>query len=119
MSVSSALIFPPSTEDPVERGSVRAEAPSIPGTGSGSSGENDQAPIAPSQVSSSEDAVKVQWDTSDQIVVYQFVNQQGTLILQVPSEQMLNVASQISQELAQEGVLKKPVGGAGGKDHGS
>jgi hypothetical protein len=118
MSVSSALIFPPSTEVPVERGSVRVEAPSIPGVGSGSSGENDQAQIAPAQASSPEDAVKVQWDTSDQIVVYQFVNQQGSLILQVPSEQMLNLASQISQELAQEAVPKEAVGVAGEEDNG-
>jgi len=66
-----------------------------------------------------EDAVKVQWNTSDQIAVYEFINRQGSLILQVPSEQMLNLASQISQELAQEDVAKEPLAGAGGKDHGS
>lgn len=121
MSVSSALIFPPSTEEPVERGSVRAEAATIPGAGSGSSGENAQAQIAPAEGPSPEDAVKVQWDTSDQIVVYQFVDQQGSLILQVPSEQMLNLASQITEELAHEGGSGevKPVDGAGGNDNGS
>lgn len=60
MSVGSALIFPPSTEDPVERGSVRAETPAIPGAGNDSNGENTSAQIAPAQVSSPEDAVKVQ-----------------------------------------------------------
>jgi hypothetical protein len=121
MSVSSALIFPPSAEAPVERGSVRAEAPTIPGAGSGSSGENTPTQTAPAEVPSAEDAVKVQWDTSDQIVVYQFVNQQGSLILQVPSEQMLNLASKITEELAQESASGEvqPVGGAGGKNHGS
>jgi hypothetical protein len=121
MSVSSALIFPPSTEAPVERGSVRVEAPTIPGVGSDSSGENAPAQTAPAEVPSPEDAVKVQWDTSDQIAVYQFVNQQGSLILQVPSEQMLNLASQITEELAQESASGevKPAGGAGGKDNGS
>lgn len=121
MSVSSALIFPPSTEAPVERGSVRVEAPTIPSAGSGSSGEDAPAQTAPAEVPSPEDAVKVQWDTSDQIVVYQFVNQQGSLILQVPSEQMLNLASQITEELAQASASGevKPVGGAGGKDNGS
>jgi hypothetical protein len=120
MSVSSALIFPPSTEAPVERGSVRVEAPPIPGLGSGSIGENDLAQIAPAQASSPEDAVKVQWDTSDRIVVYQFVNQQGSLILQVPSEQMLNLASQITEELVQETAPQgpQPVGDTGGKNNG-
>src|ERR1700691_5009858 len=121
MSVSSALIFPPSTEAPVERGSVRAEAPAIPSAGSGSIGENAPAQTAAAEVPSPEDAVKVQWDTSDQIVVYQFVNQQGSLILQVPSEQMLNLASEITEELAHESTSGevKPVDGAGGKDNGS
>jgi hypothetical protein len=119
MSVSSALIFPPSTADPVERGSVRAEPPSIPGAGNDSNGENTSAQIAPAQVSSPEDAVKVQWNTAGQIAVYEFVNRQGSLILQVPSEQMLNLASQVSQELAQEDVAKEQLAGAGGKDNGS
>jgi hypothetical protein len=118
MSVSSALIFPPSTEGPVERGGVRAEAFSIPGTGNGSGGENARAQIAPAGVPSPEDAVKVQWDNSDQIVVYQFLNQQGGLILQVPSEQMLNLASQISQELVQEAAQQASAAVEGGKDNG-
>jgi hypothetical protein len=119
MSVSSALIFPPSTEYPVDRGSVRAESPSIPGAGDGSNGENHPAQSAPVELSSPEDEVKVQWNTSDQIVVYQFMNQQGSLILQVPSEQMLNLASQITQELAEEAAPKAPLAVAGGKDNGS
>ena len=118
MSVSSALIFPPSTEGPVERGSVRAEAPSIPGSGDGSEWEKTAVQSPPAEIPSTEDAVKVQWNTPDQIVVYQFVTQQGSLILQVPSEQMLNLASQISQELAQEAAPKPPVGISGGKDNG-
>jgi hypothetical protein len=119
MSVSSALIFPPSTEGPVERGSVRADRPTIPGAGNGSSGESSPAQSAAAEAPSLEDAVKVQWDSSDQIVIYQFINQHGSLILQVPSEQMLNLASQISQELGKEAAPKEPVGGAGGKGHGS
>jgi hypothetical protein len=98
---------------------VRAESPSIPSAGNGSTGEN-----APSQSPSTglpipEDEVKVQWNDSDQIVVYQFVNRQGSLILQAPSGQMLNLASQIAQELAQKATSKAPLGVAGGKDNGS
>jgi len=117
MSVNSALIFPPSTAYPVDRGSVRAETPSIPLLGSSSTGENAPAQIAPAQGPSPEDAVKVQWDKSDQIVVYQFVNQQGCLILQVPSEQMLNLASQISEELVQEAAHQALAAIGGGKDN--
>jgi hypothetical protein len=119
MSVSSALIFPPSTEGPVERGSVRADAPAIPGAGNGSTGEGSPVQSPAAETPSAEDAVKVQWDSSDQIVIYQFINQHGSLILQVPSEQMLNLASQISQELGKEAAPKQPVGVAGGKDNGS
>lgn len=118
MGVSSALTYPPSTEAPAERGSVRAEAPTIPGSGSGSEGEKSAVQTPPAEVPSPEDAVKVQWNTPDQIVVYQFVNQQGSLILQVPSEQMLNLASQISQELAHEAAPEPPAGISGGKNHG-
>ncbi len=119
MSVSSALIFPPSTEEPVDRGSVRAESPSIPGAGDGSNRENSAAQNSSAVLSSPEDEVKVQWNSSDQIVVYQFVNQQGSLILQVPSEQMLNLANQIAQQLAEEAASKAPLAVAGGKDNGS
>ena len=62
-----------------------------------------------------QDEVKVQWDSSDQIVVYQFVNQQGSLVLQVPSEQVLNLARQISQELAKEAAPKAASGAEGEK----
>lgn len=108
MSVNSALIFPPAAVYPVESGGVRAEALSIPGSGTSSTGEISRQQIAPELPGSPQDAVKVQWDKPDQIVIYQFVNQQGTLILQVPSEQMLNLAHQISQELAQEALPKEP-----------
>jgi hypothetical protein len=119
MSVSSALIFPPPTEGPVERGSVGADPPTIPGAGNVSTAESAPAQSAAAETPSPEDAVKVQWDSSDQIVIYQFINQHGSLILQVPSEQMLNLANQISQELGKEAAPKEPVGVAGGKDNGS
>ena len=60
----------------------------------------------------------MQWNNTDRIMVYQFVNQQGSLILQVPSEQLLSLAQQISQELAQEAAPKEPAPVEGGKDNG-
>lgn len=97
---------------------MRAESPTIPGAGNASTGEDSSVQSSSAVLSSPEDEVKVQWNTSDQIVVYQFVNQQGSLILQVPSQQMLNLASQITQELAQEAAPKATLV-SGGKHNGS
>jgi hypothetical protein len=60
----------------------------------------------------------LQWDTSDRIEVYQFVNQEGSLIVQVPSEQMLSIAREISATLAQEATSRDPVVNEGGKTNG-
>jgi len=57
-------------------------------------------------------------DTPDQAVIYQFLNQQGGLILQVPSKQILGPAHEISQELTQEAAPQESAGIEGGKDNG-
>jgi hypothetical protein len=92
------------------------ESPPIPGAGNGSARKNVPPQIPLVEGPSPEDAVKVQWDKPDQVIIYQFVNQQGSVIVQVPSEQMLNLARQISQELAQEAAPKLPVRVEGGKN---
>jgi hypothetical protein len=98
---------------------VRAErSPSLPASGGASIGEISRSQNAPPVAASPQDEVKVQWDKQDQVVIYQFVNQQGSLILQVPSEQLLSLARQISQELVQETAPQTSVGAEGGKDHG-
>ena len=57
----------------------------------------------PSSVASIEpDQVRVRWDTSAHLRIYQFVNQSGGLILQVPSEQMLGVTRGIQESLQNE-----------------
>ena len=95
---------------------ARAEQPRlIPEAGASSNGETQHSRNVPFAAASPEDEVKVQWDQSDQVVVYQFINQQGSLILQVPSEQMLNIARDISQELAQATAPKPSAGTEGGK----
>ena len=75
-------------------------------------------------VSSEQDQVKVQWDTSVHLRIYQFVNQSGALILQVPSEQVLGVTRGI-QEALQNEVLQQEnaqqaeaAGNAGAKSNG-
>ena len=53
------------------------------------------APIA-------QDVVKLQWDSAVHLRIYQFVNQSGTLVLQIPSEQVLNVARGIQEAFQKE-----------------
>lgn len=65
-----------------------------------------------------QDEVKVQIELPAEIAVYQFVNQQGTLVLQVPPQQVLNIARDISQELAQEAITEKSAAIEGGKEYG-
>jgi hypothetical protein len=96
---------------------VRAETPSIPGSGRTSSGENDPSQSAPAGTASPQDEVKLQFDPPGETAVYQFVDQQGGLILQVPSQQMLNLANEISQELVQEAAHEASAAVARGKDH--
>ena len=69
-------------------------------------------------IASSQDEVKVQIEPPAEIPVYQFVNQQGVLVLQVPPQPMLNIARDISQEQVQEAITEKSAPIEGGKDHG-
>jgi methyl coenzyme M reductase beta subunit len=98
---------------------VRAEQVSfLPASGSASIGEISGSQNAPAVAASPQDEVKVQWDETDQVEIYQFVNQQGSLILQVPSEQLLSLARQISQELVQEAAAQASAAVEGEKDRG-
>jgi hypothetical protein len=96
-------MFPPSTESQDEPAVVRLGqgAPqSI--SGSGSLRENDGPQTGASHPSAAQDEVKVQMEPPGEIAVYQFLNQDGTLVLQVPPQQWLELAQSISKELAQE-----------------
>lgn len=53
-----------------------------------------------------DDQVKLQWDPSVHLRIYQFVNQSGTLILQVPSEEVLNLARGIRDSLQKESLAR-------------
>lgn len=118
MNTGPVLAFPTSTDSQVEAAPVRAGvAVPLPGSGADSSGEIAQPQKTPAMIASPQDEVKMQWEPPGETAVYQFVNQNGSLILQVPSEQMLNLARQITAELAQEAVPKQSSGSHGGQNN--
>jgi hypothetical protein len=54
------------------------------------------------------DEVKVQRDTSTHVMIYQFVNQQsGSLVLQVPSKEVLDLTRGIQESLQKEEVAQQ------------
>jgi hypothetical protein len=109
MSVSPALILPPSTESSVETAVVRLAQTPQPVSGNGPAKESDTSEIRGLQSGASQDEVKVHIEPPGEIAVYQFLNQYGTLVLQVPPQQLLNLAQQISTELAREAALQLSV----------
>jgi hypothetical protein len=115
MSVSPTIRFPPAAESSDAVGGTRA---AIPASGGSSTGESNPIENAPSITASPQDEVKVQIEPPAEIPVYQFVNEHGVLILQVPPQPMLNIARDISQELAQQAITEKSAAIEGGKDHG-
>jgi hypothetical protein len=120
MGVRPTIIFPYSTELQAEGGNLRAQQTQLfPPGGNAPTGENDRTQNASTVTVRGQDEVKLQWQPPDETVVYQFVNQQGSLIFQVPSEQQLNLGREIAQELAQEATAKAPAAAQGEKDDGS
>lgn len=101
MSVGSVLVIPASTEAQVEPEEVRAVVPVVPDSGEDFYGKTPGTQDAPTGAADPQDEVKMQFEPPGDIAVYQFVSQDGSLIVQVPSEQMLSIASEISQTLAQ------------------
>jgi hypothetical protein len=119
MSTTPILMVPVSTEMQVDPGQMRAQQPvSKPILGSDSTGENPGSQTQPSRSSSAQDEVKVQWEPPGEIAVYRFLDQNGTLVLQVPPQQRLNLAEEISQKLAKEAAPKPVAGMEGGKENG-
>jgi hypothetical protein len=106
MSVGPALRIPASTETQVEPTEVRANPPVLPGSGQDSYGKATEQQSASAGAVDPQDEVKVQFEPPGEVAVYQFVTQDGSLIVQVPSEQMLSIAREIYQALAQESATK-------------
>jgi hypothetical protein len=116
MSVSPTTQQLPAAEPSDAQGGARAQIP-LPGSGGDSTGETQQTEYRPSVGAIQQDEVKVQIEPPGEIAVYQFVNQQGTLVLQVPPQQVLNIARDISQEFAQE-AIDESAAIKGENDHG-
>lgn len=120
MSVSPAQTFPPPAENEADPGKVRAVAPQTFPPTENASAKEAQAPQSTYENESDpgQDEVKLQWNSEERLPVYQFVNQRGTLILQVPSQQLIDLAHDISEELAQEEAPKSTPVVEGGQHHG-
>ena len=119
MSVSPTLKLLPAAESSDAQADVRtADSTVIPASAGAPTGESPQLQNGYLEAAGPQDEVKVHVDPPAEIPVYQFVNQQGILVLQVPPQQMLNIAHDISQELAQETITEKSAMIEGGKDNG-
>jgi hypothetical protein len=118
MSVALAPTFPPSTESSVEPAVVRLAQTPNSVSGNSSARENNTSQILGSQSSVPQDEVKVQMEPPGEIAVYQFLNQYGTLVLQVPPQQVLNLAQQISTELARQAAAHPAIEAEKGEDNG-
>jgi hypothetical protein len=84
-------------------------------SGRAPSGENGSPQNFTSRAGPAPDEVKVQLEPPGEIVVYQFVDQHGRVVLQVPPQQLLDLAQQISQELEPK-PPSQPSGGGGNND---
>lgn len=110
MSVSPLLSIPPPAEAQAEQVVVRLPESSFPAiSGSTPSRESVAGEKQSRTANLPEDEVKVQIEPPGEIAVYQFLNQEGTLVLQVPPQQVLNLAAAISKQLDQESVSHEVV----------
>jgi len=100
MAVSPLTDIRPGTGAETGPGSVRpAQVPPTPVPRTGAIEKSAHPKGTPAAADVPHDVVKVQLEPPGEIVVYQFVDQDGTVVLQVPPRQLLELAKQISQEL--------------------
>ena len=118
MSITPPNLPLPSTDPQVEAtAAVRPkDSPAPPASGNAPSGNATTSQDKHQADTRTQDVVKVHWDESGQVEIYQFVNRQGTVYLQVPSEQLLKLARQISIELARSATRKASAAAEGGND---
>ena len=117
MRVDPELVFPPPIQAQADGGEPRPKQDvPRPVAGSPPSPRESVNPAnGTSAPSTPQDEVKLQWDSQNQIAIYQFLNQRGELVEQVPSQQMINLARQIEQQLHEEAAARRAVGNVGGK----
>jgi hypothetical protein len=117
MTVNSLTDNRPGTDPEIGAGAIRpAQARTALLPKGSSTAERKQTQSAPAAATVPQDVVRVQLEPPGEIVVYQFVDQQGKVVLQVPPRQLLELAKQISQELQPKAPV--PASSAGGKSNG-
>jgi hypothetical protein len=103
MDVGPLQHLPVETDPRESAPQVRVPPPQSSGSGSDPvrvRPEPQKAPLVPAIV---EDDVKVQLDTATQVRIYQFVKHpSGALVVQVPSEEVMNVTRGIRELLQQQ-----------------
>lgn len=100
MAVNSLANIRSGTDPEHGAGGVRpAPVPPAPVPRSGAIEKSAHPQEKPAASDVPHDVVKVQLEPPGEIVVYQFVDEHGTVVLQVPPRQVLELAKQISQEL--------------------
>jgi hypothetical protein len=117
MTVNSLTGNRPGPDPEIGAGGVRpAQAPPALLPKGGSTGESKHPHTTPTAATVPQDVVRVQLEPPGEIVVYQFVDQQGKVVLQVPPRQLLELAKQISQELQPKALVRTSA--EGGKANG-
>ena len=111
------MTFPPPAAPTADGGNVRSDAPG-PVPGQSSTAETGSPANVAAEHETAQDEVNVQWDSENQIRIYRFLDRQGDLVMQVPSEQMVNLAHEIQQQLLQEAAAHQASGSGGGKPNG-
>ncbi len=103
MNIGPTQIVPVATEGSTARETTQP-ARTTPSSGEGSPGENDSTQNQVSLASMPQEVVEVHSETSMglPLPVYQFVDSKsGSVILQIPSDQMLKLVQDIRQRLQQ------------------
>ena len=112
------LTFSPPADSQAEQTVVRLPASATPVSGSSSAQETEAPQTHPSGDNTPQDEVKVQMEPPGEIAVYKFLDQNGSLVLQVPPQQVLELAQAISQEFAQESSSQKAAKSEGAENDG-
>ena len=134
MRIDPVLVFPPVSDPPVAQSRVRPEAsarstpnpvndaPPQPKVNQVQVQENRNTKSTAPAPMFPQDEVEVQYDKQlKEELIYQFLDiQSGKEFLQVPSQQVLNVAHRIFQELSSEAARQSAPApqNTGGKTHG-
>jgi hypothetical protein len=103
MSILPVSNIGPVPEIPDARSAARRSAPSVPDSGTPPDAEPARASNVSSLSEVPKDEVEVQRDSQNNgEIVVRYMDHAGNLILQMPSEQVLNVTRSIDEDLERE-----------------